>query len=535
MTYPSIQSPTTQSACSLSSPSWPPSPTPSDHEEGRASMVEDQLIAMLRMETSYTVDASTVSQECSRASASSSSREGGRSPKRSARASFGAEEESETARRGGGSQASGAPPVPHEEWRRKICEWSYKVVDHFKFDREVVSVAMNYFDRFLASEQMALRAVSPPGRCTCPSCLRSVDSRTFQLAAMTALYLAVKLHAESGVDDNPVGGYSDDGYDDCYGPSGDSYYYCNANPARRRRKKLKILSFVELSRGQFSPDDICTMETTMLTSLRWKVNPPTPMALVTYLLRLFPSKTSACCNASFPPSALHRHYDLVLHVLHELSRYLTELSVCLADVSTLHPPSHVAYASILISMDMLTTEALPREVRAAFAESVAHVSALACRRGVLLPDGNGMRYLRSRIRMSFLPEMLLDQCSASDEDDLGGSSHNAQQHPISIARDAGLLNMNAVYGNQIEETEIRRKGSATSIMNGNDETERRLREELRSQDMDSPPRRETSLRELEVVSEDSPVCVTKHDLAKMRRDEVQQIRRNAFVRRVTPY
>ena len=62
----------------------------------------------------------------------------------------------------------------NEIWREKIVEWSYQVIDHFDFSREVVSVAIHYLDRFLASKH--------------------VNKKTFQLAAMTSLFLAVKLY-----------------------------------------------------------------------------------------------------------------------------------------------------------------------------------------------------------------------------------------------------------------------------------------------------------------------------------------------------
>ncbi len=38
----------------------------------------------------------------------------------------------------------------NENWRRKICEWAFEVTDHFGFDREVVSIALNYLDRVIA-------------------------------------------------------------------------------------------------------------------------------------------------------------------------------------------------------------------------------------------------------------------------------------------------------------------------------------------------------------------------------------------------
>jgi hypothetical protein len=60
-----------------------------------------------------------------------------------------------------------------ESWRELICEWSFQVVDHFDFNRETVAISLSYLDRFVAS--------------------RPVNRRTFQLAAMTTLYLAIKL------------------------------------------------------------------------------------------------------------------------------------------------------------------------------------------------------------------------------------------------------------------------------------------------------------------------------------------------------
>eukprot|EP00957_Ditylum_brightwellii_P156464 11907594-Ditylum_brightwellii.AAC.1 len=36
-----------------------------------------------------------------------------------------------------------------EDWRLKICNWAYDVVDHFKYDREAVALAMSYLDRFM--------------------------------------------------------------------------------------------------------------------------------------------------------------------------------------------------------------------------------------------------------------------------------------------------------------------------------------------------------------------------------------------------
>ena len=99
------------------------------------------------------------------------------------------------------SSASGI----NEVWREKICEWSYQVIDHFDFSREIVSISMHYLDRYLAT--------------------RSVNKKLFQLAAMTSLYLAIKLY-EPGT--------------------------------------LTMASMIELSRGYFQVEQMAEMEIAIL-------------------------------------------------------------------------------------------------------------------------------------------------------------------------------------------------------------------------------------------------------------------------------
>lgn len=101
-----------------------------------------------------------------------------------------------------GSSSSGGL---NEIWREKICEWSYQVVDHFDYNREIVAISLSYLDRFLATRQ--------------------VNKKIFQLAAMTTLYLAIKLF-ETGT--------------------------------------LQMTSLIELSRGYFTVEHIAVMEATIL-------------------------------------------------------------------------------------------------------------------------------------------------------------------------------------------------------------------------------------------------------------------------------
>lgn len=274
-----------------------------------------------------------------------------------------------------------------EEWRRKICQWSYRVVDNFQFDRSVVSVAMNMLDRFVQAYQLPSDKDAP---CCCVSCKRSMDSRTFQLASMTSLYIAIKTCPETATVEE-----------------------------MNRRRCFKISTFAELSRGLFSANDIANMEQTILSTLSWLVNPPTPMTFVPYLLNILP-KTQTL------PHEAQRTYGLVHQVLRELSRYVTELGVCLGSELSAYPPSQVAFVAILISMDLISVHALPYEARAAFYSSFL---ALTDARPQVL------QHLRVMMTETLWPEMLIDESSQADP-----------HHPIAVAREYGIIDFAAMAG-----------------------------------------------------------------------------------------
>jgi len=113
-----------------------------------------------------------------------------------------------------------------EYCREQIVEWSFRVVDYFRIDREVVALSLSFLDRFL-------------GTCQC-------DRSTFKLAATTTLHLAVKLLHPCKLGD------------------------------------LGILS--DLSRGEFDMHDVAEMESHILESLKWNLHPPSPNAFSTVFL-----------------------------------------------------------------------------------------------------------------------------------------------------------------------------------------------------------------------------------------------------------
>lgn len=132
----------------------------------------------------------------------------------------------------GTSSSSSSISGINEFWREKICEWSYQVIDHFDFSREVVSISIHFLDRFLAT--------------------RAVNKKMFQLSAMTTLFLAIKLY-EPG--------------------------------------KISMNSMIELSRGYFMVEQMVAMEMSILRALSWQVHPPTAYCFCKHLLFLLPYST----------------------------------------------------------------------------------------------------------------------------------------------------------------------------------------------------------------------------------------------------
>jgi lipoyl(octanoyl) transferase len=222
----------------------------------------------------------------------------------------------------GATPRKGSDPVS-EVWRRKLCEWCYEVVDHFSFDREVVSIALNFLDRAAAlkSEQTD----------------EPIPKREFQLLAVTCLYIALKIHGETDTTDGP-------------------------------RRKLTIDAFVELSRGFFQIDIIESTERNLLTALKWLVNPPTSLKFVATFIRLCPKWGPA------HPS----HATNVRSAIYDVARYLTELSVCSSTFTFNHNTSVISFAAILCAIEALPTAmALPWAVQVSFLENVKEATGLA--------------------------------------------------------------------------------------------------------------------------------------------------------------
>jgi len=133
------------------------------------------------------------------------------------------------------------PPSAEEavdnECRIKMCEWCHQILDFCGFQRETISIAMSYVDRYLSSERG-----------------QSVlfDRKAYQLLSITALYMAIKF----------------------------------VEPL-----ELELSTLSELSRGAYSEHQFVEMERSILSTLEWRLTPITPIAVVQHLLSLLPNST----------------------------------------------------------------------------------------------------------------------------------------------------------------------------------------------------------------------------------------------------
>lgn len=160
-------------------------------------------------------------------------------------------------------------------WRMKIVQWCYKLVDHHNYRRETVAISMSFLDRYLS--------------------VHPANQKIFELAAVTSLYLAIKIH-------EPV--------------------------------KMNLFQMKSMTRGGFSTKDFEEMELALLGHLEWLTHPPTPQAFVSYFivlcLRRGPILQNVCDNAL----------------------YLCDISVFDYELSVNNRASSIALASILLGLEI---------------------------------------------------------------------------------------------------------------------------------------------------------------------------------------
>ena len=181
--------------------------------------------------------------------------------------------------------------------RIKVVDWCYSVVDLCKFDRETVSIAMEMVDRFLSVASSSKSS----SKCVLAQDILCGDRETYQLIAMSALYIAIKTKEQ-------VAFGSD--------------------------------AFAVLSRGMYTAQEIEAMEMTILRTLSWRVNAPTSVQVANHILSLI------------LPRCGHIRESTWEVILDEV-RYQTEIAVGDYYFVT-QRPSTVAMAAIINALDSVS-------------------------------------------------------------------------------------------------------------------------------------------------------------------------------------
>jgi hypothetical protein len=182
-----------------------------------------------------------------------------------------------------------------DSWcRSKMIEWCFQVIDFIDFSRETVVIAIAYLDRFMSSgSPRALQVLQ--------------DRKEFQLATMTAFYVAIKLHEP---------------------------------------KLIDISVLTELSHGSYTEQDFKQMEMDLLSSLSWQLNGPTAITFLEHYIVLLPLE----------------RYHIPIDAVLESARYQIELSLNDYALVGMHP-SKVAVAAIVQSIKKATASSKLASVR----------------------------------------------------------------------------------------------------------------------------------------------------------------------------
>mmetsp|Transcript_6063 Transcript_6063/g.12046 ORF Transcript_6063/g.12046 Transcript_6063/m.12046 type:complete len:370 (-) Transcript_6063:148-1257(-) len=207
-----------------------------------------------------------------------------------------------------------------EECRMKMCEWCYQVIDFCKLRRETVDISMSYLDRYASLARNVL-----------------MDRRKYQLAAMTSLYVAIKIF----------------------------------------EPPLPISSVSDLSRGVYSEDEISEMEVELLFTLNWRVSAPTILGFIYHMVSFIVEEAS----------------DENVSKLLDFSQFQAELAVGDYSFAT-QRSSSIALAALMNSMGILDPHSFPFSLRYRLLKAIE----VACN---VFPFDSEINALRERLSDAF--------------------------------------------------------------------------------------------------------------------------------------
>jgi len=211
-------------------------------------------------------------------------------------------------------RAQTMPEIFRGLWRRQIVEWMYVLIKYCKLKHEATAAAVYYLDAAVMCESSSL-VMSP---------------RDYQLCAMTALHLALKVY------DSPT------------------------------VRVIKLSCLVKLGNGEFTVDDIVQKEQDLVKALGWRINPPTADCFLHRYMELLPFLDDDDEECEVDPNEVKNEADNQLSPielrrqarLQKIEEVASEyIEVAMArDCFLTTPTSIIAYASLLSAMEVVTEE-----------------------------------------------------------------------------------------------------------------------------------------------------------------------------------
>jgi len=285
-------------------------------------------------------------------------------------------------------RAQTMPEIFRGLWRKQIVEWMYVLIKYCKLKHEATAAAVYYLDAAVMCESSSL-VMSP---------------RDYQLCAMTALHLALKVY------DSPT------------------------------VRVIKLSCLVKLGNGEFTVEDIIQKEQDLVRALGWRINPPTPDCFLQRYMELLPfldddddeqkvSLSDCGKEGDAQLTPIERRRQLRLMKLEELASEFIEVAMA-RDRFLSVPPSVIAYASLLSAMELATAEQQKQHQKcyydwATFLRNmteIAEMDDILNDFGTESLDGNpsGKTVSRSVLRTKMLLDRIvkgLDLPSEDEEDD----------------------------------------------------------------------------------------------------------------------
>mmetsp|Transcript_43473 Transcript_43473/g.105006 ORF Transcript_43473/g.105006 Transcript_43473/m.105006 type:complete len:295 (-) Transcript_43473:139-1023(-) len=156
---------------------------------------------------------------------------------------------------------------------------------------------------------------------------------------------------------------------------------------------IKLDKLVKLGRGQFTQQDVVQMEQKILDSLDWHLHPPSTYCFLRQYERLLP--------------------NTIGQTTRQMITNITSLAceVTLTDHNYLmYNPSEVAYAAMLMALEMIPHEDLPIVQRQCFLLRMASAAQMDCKSGAILEAFERLKVsMESSPKFSTLTETLQKQ------------------------------------------------------------------------------------------------------------------------------